>query len=180
MEPEEINEFSNQMKEGGENSMKSVSLVISVLAVLVALVTVLGHRTHTEATLMQTRAADKWNQYQAHVIRGLVTQRADDLLTLQPSSDAPKVEKQLDAYKADLEKTKASGDKEMEQAKDFESETDLAEQKAMRFDIGEALLQISVVMASITLLTRRPHYVVAASVLGACGLVVAASAFLVH
>jgi hypothetical protein len=49
--------------------MRHVSLAISVLAVLVAMVTVLGHRTHTEAILMQTRAADQWNQYQAKKIR---------------------------------------------------------------------------------------------------------------
>ncbi len=38
---------------------------MSVLAVTVAVVTVLGHRTHTEAVLMQARAGDQWNLYQA-------------------------------------------------------------------------------------------------------------------
>ena len=37
--------------------MTHVSLAISILAVLVAMVTVLGHRTHTEAVLMQARAS---------------------------------------------------------------------------------------------------------------------------
>src|SRR5579862_9249375 len=85
MEPTEMQEFSKQMKEGGEESLKSISLAISILAVLVAMVTVLGHRSHTEAVLMQSRAGDQWNLYQAKKIRmdDLVT--TIDVLTLQPS-----------------------------------------------------------------------------------------------
>ena len=39
------------MKESGEDSMMRVSLIISVLAVLVAMVTVMGHRQHAKAVL---------------------------------------------------------------------------------------------------------------------------------
>jgi len=62
MEPTEMPEFSKQMKEAGEEgeSLTHISLAISILAVLVAMVTVLGHRTHTEAVLAQARAGDKW------------------------------------------------------------------------------------------------------------------------
>ena len=42
MEPTEIHEFSQQMKEAGESALTSISLAISILAVLVAIVT--GHR----------------------------------------------------------------------------------------------------------------------------------------
>ena len=51
------------MKEGGEESLTSISLAISILAVLVAMVTVLGHRAHTEAVLLQARSGDQWNLY---------------------------------------------------------------------------------------------------------------------
>jgi len=37
--------------------------------VLVAITTVLGHRTHTEAVLTQNKATDQWNLYQAKKIR---------------------------------------------------------------------------------------------------------------
>ena len=50
MEANEVQEFAKQMKESGEGeSLRSISLGISILAVLVAMVTVLGHRSHTEA-----------------------------------------------------------------------------------------------------------------------------------
>lgn len=54
-----------------------------------------------------------------------------------------------------------------------------AEAKALRFDIGEALLQISVVLCSVTLFTRRKLYFFMGLGLGAAGLIAAGSALLV-
>jgi hypothetical protein len=51
---------------------------------------------------------------------------------------------------------------------------------ALRFDLGEALLQISVVLSSITLFTRRRSFFIGGLTLGLGGLLVAASAYLVH
>ena len=69
----ELSELSQHMKqavegEGGE-SLTKISLAISILAVLVAMVTVMGHRTHTHAILYQVRAADQWNIYQTRKIQ---------------------------------------------------------------------------------------------------------------
>jgi hypothetical protein len=66
-----------------------------------------------------------------------------------------------------------------EQAKEFEVERDRAEEKAKRFDMGEALLQISVVLSSITLFTRKRSFFFGGLSLGAIGLVVALAAWLV-
>ena len=49
--------------------MRPVAFTMSVLAVLVAVTTVLGHRKQTEAVLNQNKATDQWNLYQAHKIR---------------------------------------------------------------------------------------------------------------
>ena len=58
------------------------AFTMSVLAVLVAVTTVLGHRTHTEAVLNQNKATDQWNDYQAKKIRSNDTQLAADLLSV--------------------------------------------------------------------------------------------------
>src|SRR6202789_3001008 len=104
MEATEMNEYSKEMKEAGEKGMRHVSLAISVLAVLVAMVTVLGHRSHTEAILMQTRAADQWNQYQAKKIRQEQVSTTADLLSLQPSSNDAGVQKKLAEYRSHMDK----------------------------------------------------------------------------
>ena len=180
MEADEIREFAEQVKEGGEKSLTHVSLIISVLAVLVAMVTVLGHREHTEAVLLQTRAADQWNEYQSRKLRVQELTIASDLLSLQPSSNATAVQAKLAAYKNQVSKWQSELDEGAAEARNLEAEVKVTEARAARFDLGEALLQISVVLASITLLTRRQMYVAAAVLLAAAGIAIGLSAFLLH
>src|SRR5438105_851236 len=66
MEPGEIKELSEQAKEFGE---KTIGLTMAIMAVLLAFATMLGHRTHTEEVLIQTKANDQWAYYQAKNIR---------------------------------------------------------------------------------------------------------------
>jgi hypothetical protein len=180
MEATEVNEFSKEMKEGGEAGMRHISLAISVLAVLVAMVTVLGHRTHTEAVLTQTRAADQWNLYQAKKIREGQVSTTADLLSLQPSSNDAAVQKKLADYRAHMQRWDGEIVDEQEKALDLEHEVDRAERRADRYDLGEALLEIAVVLCSITLLTRQKSYFVFGLLLGLGGLLAAASALLIH
>jgi hypothetical protein len=182
MEPTEIQEYSNQMKEAGESgeSLTKISLAISILAVLVAMVTVLGHRSHTEAVLAQARAGDKWNEYQAKKIRFDQVGVTMDLLSLQPNSNGDAVEKKLADYRAHQQKWQQELNELQDKAREFEAEVDHAEKQALRFDIGEALLQISVVLCSITLFTRRRLYFFFGLSVGAAGLLSAASALLIH
>jgi Domain of unknown function (DUF4337) len=182
MEANEVNEFANQMKESGEDggeSLRTISLGISILAVLVAMVTVLGHRTHTEAVLMQSRAGDQWNEYQAKKIR-MDNLSADlDLLTLEPTNNPAAVEAKSKEYQEHIKKWQADLAEEQDKAREFEHEVTRAEAKAARYDLGEALLQIAVVLCSITLFTRKRAYFLLGLALGAAGLVTALSAFLV-
>ncbi len=180
MEPTEMQEFSKQMKEGGEESLTNISLAISILAVLVAMVTVMGHRTHTEAVLMQGKAADQWNLYEAKKIRQDSLLVVVDQMALQPTVDPKGTAAKLVEYKAHIAKWTEDLKEAQKAADEYESEVKLAEAKAVRFDLGEALLQISVVLSSITLFTRRRTYFFGGLGLGAIGLLIAASAWLVR
>jgi Domain of unknown function (DUF4337) len=179
MEPTEMQEFAKQVKEGGEESLTSISLAISILAVLVAMVTVLGHRTHTEAVLMQGKASDTWNEYQAKKIRMENLSVVVDQMALQPSVDAKATAAKVADYKGHIAKWNDDLKEESDKAKEYEEEVRRAEAKAVRFDIGEALLQISVVLSSITLFTRKRSFFFGGLSLGAVGLVVALTAWLV-
>ena len=178
MEVTEIDEFQKQLKEGGEARLTYVSLAISILAVLVAMVTVLGHRTHTEAVLLQSRAADQWNEYQAKKIRQTEYAVAADLLSLQGNSNSEAVARKLADYKAHNDKTAGDLIEEQKKAQELEAEVRQAERAASRYDVAEALLQIAVVLSSITLLTRQRIYFLMGLGLGVVGLMYAASVFL--
>ena len=185
MEPTEIHEFTEHLKEAGEsiagkNSIFAVSFSISVLAVLVALVTVLGHRTHTEAVLLQARASDQWNLYQAKKIRQTDVGLTSDILSVLAVSDASAAAKKLSEYASHEAKWDKDLAEEQAKARDLEKEVELAEHRATRFDIGEALLQIAVVLASVTLLTRSRAYWLMGLFFGLVGIGFAASTALLH
>ncbi|MBB5065188.1 DUF4337 domain-containing protein [Granulicella mallensis] len=180
MEATEIHEFTQEMHEASKGDTRYISLIISILAVLVAMVTVLGHRTHTEAVLLQSRAADQWNEYQAKKIRQGQIGMTSDLLSLQPSSNSIAVQQKLNSYKAHMEKLADDLIEEQRKAEDLEHEVNRAERRASRYDLGEALLQIAVVLSSITLLTKQRIYFMLGLGLGIAGLLLAASALLVH
>lgn len=182
MEAHEIHEFANQMKESGEHageSLKVISLAISILAVLVAMVTVIGHRTHTEAMLQQTRAADQWSEYQAQKIRMNSLSVTVDQMDLQPSLSAPAAAKRSE-YEARIEKWHSDLAKEETKAENLEQQVEHAENRATRYDLGEALLQIAVVLCSITLFTLNRSYFLLGLGIGLVGIIVASSALLVH
>ncbi len=180
MEPTEIQEFAKEMKEAGEASLTRISLAISILAVLVAMVTVLSHRSHTEAVLLQSRANDSWEEYQSRKLRTENLQVTVDLLTLQPVNDAAATKKKVDDYNAKIGKWTAQLTDDQNKAKEFESEVEIAEARAAKFDLGEALLQISVVLASITLITKKNAYYFFGLALGALGIAAVVLGLLIH
>jgi hypothetical protein len=180
MEPNEAQELQEEHEAAAKNpSLRPVSFAMSVLAVLVAIATVLGHRTHTEAVLAQARASDQWNEYQAKKIRLNETQLSSDMLSvLAVHDDAAR--KLIENYKTHSDKWADELKEEQEKAHDFEAEVHRAERKANRFDLGEALLEIGLVVTSITLLTRQRVYWYLGMGFGAAGFVVCATVLLLH
>jgi hypothetical protein len=157
-----------------------VSVTISILAVMVAAVTLLGHRAHTEELLLQSRATDQWAYFQAKNIRLHEMETMVDLLDTVGVQDkekaktvSEKYKKEVDRYKDD--KTEISGE-----AKNLENERDMISRRADRFDGGEALLEIGLVICSITLLTRRRAFWLVGMAVGAIGVIVAITGFIVH
>jgi hypothetical protein len=188
MEANEVQELQEQHEhasghrslgeELGHGSLKPVSFTMSVIAVLVAVVTVLGHRTHTEAVLMQARASDQWNFYQAKKIRQNDTLLAQDLLSVVTVDDKASAAKILNGYKSHQDKWTADLTDEQNKAHEFEDKVEHAEHKATKFDLSEALLEIGLVVTSITLLTRQRVYWLLGMTFGAVGLVIAAQGLL--
>ena len=180
MEPTEVHEFSKQMEEarGGE-SLTRIALAISILAVLVALVTVLGHGPANDALLMQSRANDQWGEYQAKKIRQDNLMVVVDQMMLQAAPSAAAQAKIVE-YKAHIAKWTSELAESQAKAREDEADVKLAERKTSRFDVAEAMLQISVVLASITLLTRKKTFFLMGVVLGVVGVAAAVSAMLLR
>jgi len=94
MEANEAQELQENAEHGEhEGALRPVAFTMSVLAVLVAVTTVLGHRTHTDAVLNQAKASDKWNEYQAVKIRSSDLTAAQKLRSLFTLTDNDKIAK---------------------------------------------------------------------------------------
>jgi len=157
-----------------------VTVTLSILAVLVAMVTLLGHRAHTEELLLQAKASDQWAYFQAKNIRLRETQSVADILGALAPADKEKTAALHEKYLTEVERYEKEKDQISEQAKDFEKERDLVQRRADRYYAGEVFLEIALIICSFTLLTKKKGFWFAGIVLGLAGVITAASGILLH
>ncbi|MFI5059114.1 MAG: DUF4337 domain-containing protein [Candidatus Acidiferrales bacterium] len=167
--------------EHGDNPfLIPVSVTISILAVLIAGVTLLGHRAHTEELLLQSQATDQWAYYQAKNIRFHEMQSVADLLAALAPQDKEKAATLREKYLKEVERYAGDKDDIGEKARELEKERDLVTRRADRFDGGEALLEIGLIICSITLLTKRRAFWFGGMLIGLAGVGLAITGFLLH
>jgi len=153
---------------------------MSVFAVLVAVVSVIGHRAHTRTIVDQTKAADAWAEYQARNIRRHNYQLFIDLLSVAQVKDPSQAEQvktkyagEIKRYEDELKETRGS-------AQNFESDAEASERRGSRYDLGEVCLEAGLVITSITLITRRKLFWGLGSAMAIAGIVLAATGLWVH
>jgi len=181
MEIDDIHEMQEHAEHASHNpSLVPVTFTMAVLAVVLAATTLLGHRSHTEELLMQSKATDQWAYYQAKNIRVHTYELFLDLLsvtTLKDPAQADKVKekytKNLERYKDDLKEIEA-------EAHSLEGEGAMAQRRANRFDLGEVCLDAAIVIASLTLLTKRREFWQLGILMGTVGLGITLSGLLIH
>ena len=171
-----------EVHHGGEEGplVLPVSITISIMAVLVASVALVGHRTHTEELLRQSQASDRWAQYQAKSVRLHETQGFFDVVNIVASLDKDKGAALREKYVKEVEHYQSDKEDISKEAKDLEADRDLAGRRADRFDGGEAFLEIGLVICSITLLTKRKIFWFGGIFVGALGVALALTGFLLH
>ena len=158
MEANEASELKEQAEKGGESALRPVAFTMSVLAVLVAVTTVLGHRAETRAVLKRGDATDIWNEYQAKKNRAYDTHLSTELLSVLTLADKDRAAKDVKDWSGHQEKWADDFKDEQKEALALEGDVKLAEDKAKYFDLAETLLEIGLVVSSVTLLTRSRIY----------------------
>jgi len=177
-ELQELHEHAEHAKH--DPSMTPISLTMAVLAVVVAGVSLLGHRSHTEEVILQDKASDQWAFYQAKNIRRHTDELFADLTSVVAAKDAAQAAQLHDKYLAEATRYRDE-QKDMDaEARKLEQETEQAGKRADRYDLGEVFLEIALVVTSITLLSGRRSFWHAGIVLGLVGVVVAATGLLLH
>jgi hypothetical protein len=178
---EELNELKEHAEHAKEDpSLAPVSLTMAVLAVLVAVATLLGHRAHTEEVVLQAKSSDQWAFYQAKNIRRHTDELFNDLTSVEATTDAAALAKLRDKYSEEATRYKEEQKEVEAEARKLESEVATERHRADRYDLAEVFLEIGLVITSITLLSGRKIFWYLGIVLGVVGVVMAVTGFLIH
>jgi hypothetical protein len=181
MSADELQELEEHADEGAHHpSMAPVTLTMAVLAVLVAAVSLLGHRAHTEEVVLQNKSSDQWAYYQAKNIRRHEDELFADFASVMATTDSERAAQLHQKYAAEADTYRAQQKDIDAEARKLENETSHERRRADRFDLGEVFLEVALVVTSITLLSGRRLFWQSGIVLGAIGLAIAATAVLVH
>jgi hypothetical protein len=150
--------------EHAAHSNKKIALLISILALFLALSETLGKSAQTESISKNVEASNLWAFFQAKTIRRTVIEATSDQARLSlgvMGDDAAKaaLQKQIDAwqktaarYRSEPE-TKEGSEQLAERAKHAEEERDLALAKYHHFELASGAFQIAIVLASATIIT---------------------------
>lgn len=150
---------------------------MAVLAVVVAVVALLGHRAHTEEVVLQAKSSDQWAYYQAKNIRRHTDELFTDLTSVTPTTDAAALGKLREKYSGEAERYKSEQKEIEDKATEMEKEVGTERRRADRFDLAEVFLEVALVITSITLLSGRKIFWSTGIVLGLVGLVIAGAGF---
>ncbi|MGD0986319.1 MAG: DUF4337 domain-containing protein [Candidatus Sulfotelmatobacter sp.] len=157
-----------------------VSLTMAVLAVLVAVATLLGHRAHTEEVVLQAKASDQWAYYQAKNIRQHEDELFADFSSVAVAKDTATMDKFRDKTGQDADRYKHEKGDIQDEARKLEREVAMERNRADRYDLAEVFLEIGLVITSITLLSGKRIFWYIGILFSAIGLVLAVTGALIH
>lgn len=179
----------------GADRERWIGVYIGLLAVVLAICTMGGGNAAKDATLRNIEAANTWAFFQAKNMRRQVLRvQADDLaLRLQTEPDLTAagraaIEAKIAEYKKQDSilttgdpgvpaEAREGLDQLFEKGKRLDAERDTAMRKDPYFDYGEALLQIAIVLASISIITKGNLLLAISGMAGVTGALLAMNGF---
>ena len=165
---------------------RRVALTTAIFAVLLAITSLGGNNAMKELLLSQQQASDQWAFYQSKVLREHLYKtnglRLEVDLLERGAGMKPEAKKRYETMLKDMQAEEARYGEEKktieEEAKHLEAERDKYLSKDPYFDYAEVLLQISIVMASISILAASRQIFYFALVFASLGTLLMLNGFL--
>jgi hypothetical protein len=169
--PEELEEIRNK------GFTRRVAITTAIYAVMLAIAALGGNNAMKDMLLAQQQSSDQWAFYQAKVIREheyrIQQKRLEVELAERGAGMAPAARQQYEALLAEFTaeaKRYNTEKKDIEKdAKKLEHERDVNRQRDPYFDFAEVLLQIAIVMSSVSILSSSRLMYGLSLVLALCG-----------
>ena len=156
-------------------SNKRVALLISVLALLLALAETFGKNAQTAATASNIEASNLWAFFQAKTIRQTVLRTAAEQIETGNMNEAQK--KQATKWKETAQRyqsepeTNEGREQRAARAKDAEKKRDKAMDAYHNFESASAATQIAIVLASASIIAEMALLAWIAGGLGVIGVI---------
>ena len=168
--------------EGGHSKeQKVIGLIIAIIAVVLSIATVLCKKAEIEEVICKIETSNTWAQYQAKKIRQSFLELTMDEMNVNKVVAAPEQQTKMtalaDKYTKTIDRYKEEQDEIKTKAETFTHEGHLVGKQAKFYNFAEILLQISIIMCSITLLTESSIYSRAGIVLAILGSILTAYGF---
>jgi hypothetical protein len=180
-----------ELKEGTEHAhhegQKSIGLTMAIVAVLLAIATLLGHRAHTEEVVLQGDRNTQWVNFDGKRAQRTIHEDFAILAAGLPGGDEKaalfrekaKAEREGEPAKNGAP-AKEGTDKIAERATELGAEMKLTQRRADYYDSAELFLEISIVLCSISLLAGSKLYWRFSFISTALGIGVAAWGWFLH
>lgn len=143
---------------------RGIGVAISILAILLAITSALGNKADNDEIVGRVDESNTWAQYQAKKVRSTTLEIAsnfvDVLSTLQGKSaeSDQKVTSLRSHYGNETKRYEGELVEIKKKAEDFRSDADGASRQGDMYDMAEFLYQVSLVLASVTLLIKSKTY----------------------
>lgn len=149
-----------------------VGVMAAVLAVALAVVSIESHRTHTAAIIHKSAANDAWAHYQSTRVKYHNLELGQHLTEALGGNTAV-AQKLLSDYPGQLKKYADQGASIQAEAQHDDEMAEADESRGLRFDIGEGLIEIAVVLTSLYFISKKMMFPVIGLVAGIAGIVIA-------
>jgi len=177
----DIEELHENAQSGGtDERLAPVSVSMAVIAVVVSVVSLMGARIHADEMVAQTQETDQWSQYQAKVIRERSYEVLLDELSVFSLQNVAAASQVKDKYSKEITRYNGEMKDIQNQANTTEVKVATLERRSNWFDFSEVLLESSLVICSITILTMKRFYWFIGLALGGSGVVIAVLGMFVH
>ena len=154
---------------------QKAGILAAVLAVVLGVVTIASHRAHTEGVLLKAEANDRWSFYQSKRIKLHSLELGEQLVAVL-GAKTPETAKSLENFRSEQARYEGESKEVQEEARKKEAEGARVEHRALRYDLGEGLLEIALVLTSLYFIARKMLFPFIGIIAGVAGAVIAMSA----
>lgn len=186
IETERLHEAIHEELEKEESGfLRTIAVTTAVLAALAAIASLRAGATvnealvkKTEATRLQSAASDQWAYYQAKGVKAAVQEATAASWTAQGKEPPAALDEKVRRYGEEQKEIEAKAH-ELEKERDgVSAEADHLLHEHHRFAAAVAFLQVAIALGAVAALTRNRLVWLGSLAVGACGLLLAAMAFL--